>query len=512
MKKSFLCMLLACAMLLTLIPSALAYDGTAPISDEPVTISVLATNGASLYYDFDNMTWWQEVLKRANVTIDYELVDASSYTDVVKPRLAAALDLPDLVLTKGGVADLQAYIDAGLFLDLTEYYETLGFNYAKQFEAHPTLKAELTTVDGRMYVLPYVYTTDSNMRCLMINARWAEALGMKVEDIKTLDDYYNYLVAVKNGDPNGNGDTTDEIPLFMRSNMIQLWAMHWGLDLTDSGGYQVEDGTVICGYADERYREFLIWVKKLYDEGLLYNEFATANYDTQSSLFSNNRIGSMIHFISNCTGYSQSIDPEWNFDTDAPIMQPTVLEGPYGDKYCYGRDCYGGAFAISADCENPEAVFAFCDYLMSEEVGILTWYGIEGVDYNIVDGQYVFTDVYLDNKDNYLTKMGYNFSGLPSYQLDYMTKQCVPVREKAAELAEYVFNPSVTFSYRTADETEILSTYSADLSTYFSENLLAFIMGTRSLDDWDNYLNEVNMMGLNEVLAVHQAVADRSAK
>ncbi|HML46648.1 MAG TPA: extracellular solute-binding protein [Clostridia bacterium] len=512
MRKSLLCMLLCCAMLLAMVSTGLAYDGTAPISDEPVTISVLSTNSASLHYDFDGMVWWQEVLNRANVALDFELIDSSSYTDVIKPRLAAAVDLPDLVLTRGDVSDLVAYIDAGIFIDLTGYYDTLGFNLAKQFERHPNLKAELTNLDGSIYYLPYVFTTDSNMRCLMINSVWAKNLGMNVADIQTVDDYYDFLAAVKAGDPNGNGDPTDEIPLFMRSGMIQLWSMYWGLQLADSGGYQVEDdGTVICGYADARYLDFLTWAKKLYDEGLLYNEFATANLDTQSSLFSGDRIGSMIHFISNCTGYSQAINPAWNFDSDAPIMEPTVLTGPYGDQYVYGRDSYGSAFGITSYCKNPEAVFAFCDYLMSEEVGVLTWYGLEGVDYDLVDGRYVFTDAYLGNKDNYLTNMGYNFSGLPSYQLDYMTKQCNAVRQKAVELSEYVLNPSVTFSYKTAEETEVLGIYAADLSTYFAENLTAFIMGTRPLEDWDRYLQDLNAMGLAEVVAVYQAAADRAA-
>ena len=29
----------------------------------------------------------------------------------------------------------------------------------------------------------------------------------------------------------GNGDVSDEIPLFMRAGMIQLWGMFWGLDI-----------------------------------------------------------------------------------------------------------------------------------------------------------------------------------------------------------------------------------------------------------------------------------------
>ena len=160
----------------------------------------------------------------------------------------------------------------------------------------------------------------------------------------------------------------------------------------------------------------------------------------------------------------------------------------------------------------PEEVFAFCDYLMSDEVGVLTWYGIEGVDYNIVDGEYVFTDLYLNNEDDYLGKAGYNFAGLPSYQLDYMSKQCDQVRQQALDLAPYVYNPTFPFYYKLEEENEIINAYRADLDTYFSENLVAFVMGTRSLDEWDAYVSTVESMGLSELVSVYQAAADRAAQ
>lgn len=512
--KRILSIILA-AMLALAATTALAdisYNGASPISEEPTTISVLTTNGASLNSNFEGMIWWQEVLAKANVTLELELIDPSSYGDVVKPRLAAAVDLPDLVQISGRDADM-SYINSGLFLELGDLYEQYGFNFASQFEQHPQLRAEITTPAGEMYYLPYVYTTDSNMRCLMVNAGYLGALNMTMDDLKTMDDYYNYLVAVKEQDVNGNGDAEDEIPLFMRSGMIQLWAMYWGLDLTDSGGYQVEDdGTVICGYIDERYKEFLTWANQLYTEGLLYNEYATANLDMQTALYSANQVGSVIHFISNCTGYSRTINPDWQFNVDDPIMMPIVpLVGPHGDQPVYGRDALGGFYGINVHCEQPELVFAFCDYLQGEEAGVLTWYGIEGTDYEIVDGEYVFSEVYTTNADNYLRNMGYNFAGLPSYQLNYMTKECQAVRDMAKVLSDYVVNPSVTFAFRSEAENEVINAYAADLSTYFSENLSAFIMGTRSLDEWDAYVENVKAMGIDQLLAVYQAFADRAS-
>ena len=41
--------------------------------------------------------------------------------------------------------------------------------------------------------------------------------------------------------------------------------------------------------------------------------------------------------------------------------------------------------------------------------------------------------------------------------------------------------------------------------------MTGFIMGTRSLDEWDSYVSAVKAMGVDELLAVKQAVADRAA-
>ena len=100
----------------------------------------------------------------------------------------------------------------------------------------------------------------------------------------------------------------------------------------------------------------------------------------------------------------------------------------------------------------------------------------------------------------------------PSYQLDYMSKQCNQVRQQALDLAPYVYNPTFPFYYKLEEENEIINAYRADLDTYFSENLVAFVMGTRSLDEWDAYVSTVESMGLSELVSVYQAAADRAAQ
>lgn len=508
MLKKILC--LALCLMMALATVALAYDGTAPVTEETKTFSILTTNSGSKYYDWDNMVWWHKVLENANIELDMEMIDNSAYSDVVRPRLAAGVDLPDIVRLPSADSDM-SYANSGLFIDLADYYETLGYNIKNHFAMFPTLKGSLTTPDGGMYYVPTLTPAEANMRLVMVNRGFCEQLGMKPEDITTLDEFTEYARKVKDADLNGNGDTTDEVPIFIRSGMIGLFRMYFGIDA--EGWYMNEGGKVICTAIDDRYKDFLTWAYDAYADGLIYSEYASANYDTQAALYSTNQTGSIIHFISNCTDYSQDINPDWKFNVDEPIMVPLAISGPNSGKVCWGRSVYGGGgFGITSYCDDPETCFAFLDYLFSEEVGVLTWYGIEGVDYNIVNGDYEFTDVYYDNKDNYLTVMGYNCMALPNaYQL-YGSKQCNQVRAAIDEFAQYVVNPSIGYSYKNDDENEIINAYSADLNTYFDEQQTAFIMGTRSLDEWDDYVATVKSMGVDEMIAVNQAAVDRAAE
>ena len=52
------------------------------------------------------------------------------------------------------------------------------------------------------------------------------------------------------------------------------------------------------------------------------------------------------------------------------------------------------------------------DYLFSEEANNLMYYGIEGEDYEIIDGK-IKPDLEKRSKDNYATRMGSNFGGFP---------------------------------------------------------------------------------------------------
>ena len=75
------------------------YTGAAPVTEEAgATVSMLAMNSWYSTVDLSkNAQILDEIQKRANVTINWNMIDPTIYADTVSPMLAAGSDLQDIV-------------------------------------------------------------------------------------------------------------------------------------------------------------------------------------------------------------------------------------------------------------------------------------------------------------------------------------------------------------------------------------------------------------------------------
>ena len=123
---------------------------------------------------------------------------------------------------------------------------------------------------------------------LLINNKFCEALGMDIPT--TIDEYYDYLVAVKTKDPNGNG-LNDEIPLvgFAKSgngdiitnllNSFLYYPATWeGVALCAD-----DEGKIYVPYQQDAFREGMRWIAKCHAEGLISDlSFSQDRYGLQA--------------------------------------------------------------------------------------------------------------------------------------------------------------------------------------------------------------------------------------
>ena len=78
--------------------------------------------------------------------------------------------------------------------------------------------------------------------------------------------------------------------------------------------------------------------------------------------------------------------------------------------------------------------------------------------------------------------------------------------EGNGDTCNWVYPNSVTM---TPDEITESSTIYNAMSTYVKEMAIKFITGEESLDNWDNYINTLNDMGMEKMLEIRQAAYDR---
>ena len=61
----------------------------------------------------------------------------------------------------------------------------------------------------------------------------------------------------------------------------------------------------------------------------------------------------------------------------------------------------------------------------------------------------------------------------------------------------------------TQEEADSIAEFLANRDTMLSETVASFITGARSLSEWDNFVSDMNALGLEDFLSVAQTAYDR---
>lgn len=180
-------------------------------SEEPIVLKMI---GIAAGDEGDWNDYWiiQRIEELFNVDIQIEMITNES-ADEKLPLLFASDDLPDFFTKSLSAEQIAQYGSEGYLVDLSSYLsEETTPNLWALLEEQPTALAAMTEPDGAIYSLYGVDMAVHNQAVnrFYINYDWAEEILGKTPE--TLDEFYEYLKGVKEGDMNGNGDTTDEIP------------------------------------------------------------------------------------------------------------------------------------------------------------------------------------------------------------------------------------------------------------------------------------------------------------
>jgi len=282
---SLLLVLSLCATSAVAASEVLNEPGTFPIVKEGSEVKlVIGTPAVATVTDYDDnhlTNWYRE---KMGCEIEMFLFDSSEWKTQLQLMTTSGEKLPDMLLnmglgtvlresygTQGYLVDLLPYFEAG---ELTYWYENEAISFLTESELDATLKSGMSS-NGALYAFPFwaIGVFDKWSAGVMINNTFLDALGMEVPE--TIDEFYEYLVAVKEGDPNGNG-IHDELPFV---GAKAAWSDVIGIIMNAFTYYPgtwsgaalcaTDEGEIYVPYQTEEFKEGLRFLNKLYNEGLL---------------------------------------------------------------------------------------------------------------------------------------------------------------------------------------------------------------------------------------------------
>lgn len=488
-----------------------------PIVNEPITIQFMTGKAPTTLNDYNEVLIWKTYEEMTNINIDWGLVQKEGLDEKRNLALAGG-DYPEAFYTSYFSDDtLFKYGQQGVFLELNDLIDKYMPNVKKLFEEYPEIEKALTFADGKIYSLPTAYSPEfksmtSNIKP-WIKQDWLDALGMDTPE--TTEAYYQYLKAVKEKDPNGNGKA-DEIPFGGDSLDGMIGWLKGAYGVGNKGRKQgfidLEPETEELRFyrTSDRYKEMLEYIHKLFSEGLIQENIFTIDVNQFHELGSNGLYGSLV-----------TTSPETRFGSTDYVGLPQ-LEGPHGDDqwvYVTSPVVHKGSFVMTDKNKNPAATARWIDYFFGDEGEKLLFMGVEGETYEETeDGELQYVDEITDNKEGltfeqalkpYITWLGGGYPGFVE------SKYWKGAENSAASVeATKIIEPDIieetwpSFAY-TEVESQKITTLKADIEKYVDEMEDKFIFGETSFSEWDNYLETIDKMGLDEYMEIQNNAYER---
>ena len=287
--------------------------------------------------------------------------------------LLASGDRPDIIQCETETMESQL-LSAGILLPINEYWD----NYPNIKNGRDEATWDLMRyTDGNIYSIGI--KNPNPLSIIAYRQDWLDKLGLEVPT--TLDEYYKVATAVAKEDPDGNG-VDDTFAFGGYQNVDTTWFDHiFGAYGALPNYWMLQDGHLVNGSIQPGMKDALVFLNKMYTDGLIDPEFVTDDPKRWQQKVKSGVFGAgvtKIHIFDQ-NNWSNYYEPFIQAYPEGKHVYGPVLKGgcenPVGIRMASERTF------ISKDSKNIDACLRLIDYLMSEEGNRFAQYGVEGEHY-----------------------------------------------------------------------------------------------------------------------------------
>ena len=522
--KKLLCMVAALMLALSSIAALAANEPIdLPIGDyetDRLTVAVYDNYYAAASYA-DPLPVLEWIEERTGIQIDWDVIVPSQYDEIMRVRLAAGEDLPDIVQIPNSYSnkgEVYKYAMQGVIIPIDDLIREHAPNLAKLiWEDMPELGEAFTAPDGHIYHIAQNFDGGNKVEVkgLLLRTDWLDALGLEMPE--TADDWYNVLKAFATQDPNGNG-INDEIAISSFAGLSEYGYLATAFGLYAPATKYIDvDGTAVNQYEQPGFKDFLMFLNKLYEEGIMDPQYSTGDEAKLDAMAAMDILGCSAHYGTKAELWGGTASLAQNPNSASAeyhmVLSPADANG---EIKILGRALTGFCYGITRDCENPELAIRWLDYIYGSDEGRdVMLYGLEGLTYELDEnGNKVWTDFVGNNPDGLsvgtaLRAMGAFPAQFTNRTVEFYRLMCgETVYQEGLILQDYIVPPFPQVM-GTEDELDRIASLSADIDTYENEMIQKFIMGQESFDNFDSFLETVRAMGGDELTQIYQDQLDR---
>lgn len=500
-------------------------DSTFEAWPENITLGWWLIGGTNEYYQhyFSEMKGWQKIQERTNITIDFQV---QTNSDNYLPMMTAST-FPDIVTANhysmypGRLNQL--YLDQ-IAVELNPYMDEYMPNFSKIIKNYPTIARDLQVENGKYIFASTLYDVENeedrmanSVYGLAIREDWLEAVGLEMP--KNMKDWYEVLKAFKTMDPNGNGEQ-DEEPICMASSGWKYFLCAYGIG---DDPILDENGKVHYGYAMDSYKEFLAEMNRWNNESLFYNWFKKATLIDQEERV----VGNFAGAIKTQAEELDEDDPESYISKlrkSVPEAKLTAAPWPEtadGEALCYSNIASFGTDTtiITTNCKTPEAAAYLIDYLYSEEGSNYLSWGIEGESYEIVNGEkkmldgmdedVTFYDTTIKQRYTYADPTTIGFPMFKTFASCILSTKSDSYVDACHTWAQGDTSYRMPYAVMLNDkQTATIDDLENTMKDYIRESRQDFIEGKEPLTNYDNYIDQLGLLGVDDYIAIWQECYD----
>lgn len=485
-----------------------------PIADEEITLVVGVKAPVAAYQGpWEDLEWVHKLEEAAGVKLEFK---AYSTTEDIN-LMFTGKDYPDISFNIGSDKQIQDAALGGDVLALDDLIKEWAPNWDKLFTEDDLARKTCTMDDGHIYSLPMIRSEPSicNLRDQwLINKSWLDELGLPVPT--TTDEFYNTLKAFKENAGKGS-IPEDVIPYYVYGITTNIGG---ALDMFNAFGCRVsgetymatidDDGKVEFNYISDGMKEPLLFLRKLFEEGLIPYECLTDNNDTYLVKTRSNPaiVGSFHSF--------QNPDP-----TNQTVVAMAPLDSGNGKTpmiRSQTNQITRNYFTIYSNCKYPEVAMRLADLIADPDWSVQGMYGMFGDTYTQKndDGTYTILAYPADGQGATsapMNRVPLMITDEVASRLKYADGSGQAQRNNALEdvYKDYVipfdnmYPKTILF---TVEQTDRLAELKKDLSDCMKNTFSTWMLEGGIEEGWDDYVAQMHKLGVDEYIAILQDALD----